>query len=61
MTKIIDIRRAGNNVRLTIECLNGKTFINLQLHLNNPPGPAYVAVHNTAVQVDLPKPYYFEN
>ena len=85
MTKLLDLRRAGNNARLTVECQNGKTFINLQLHLNNPPGPAYprqrprpspsrlrrrarreqarttaaaiAAVHDTAVQVDLPKLY----
>ena len=26
MIKIIDLRRTGNNARLTVECLNGKTF-----------------------------------
>ena len=41
MTKLLNPRRAGKNARLTIECLDGKTYVNLQLHLESPPEPVY--------------------
>ena len=41
ITKLINLRRAGMNARLTVECQDGKTYIDLQLHLENPPGPVH--------------------
>ena len=59
MIKIIDLRRTGNNARLTVECLNGKTF-NFQparRELARATAAANAAVHWTAFKVDLPKHY----
>ena len=55
MIKIIDLRRTGNNARLTVECLNGKTF-NFQPARREPAratAAANAAVHWTAFKVDL--------
>ena len=41
VTKLLNLRRDGNDARLTLECRHGKTFIDLQLYIDNPPGPAH--------------------
>ena len=41
MGKLLNLRRAGKNAQLTIECKHGKTYVNLQLYLEDPPGPVH--------------------
>ena len=43
MTKLLNLRRAGNNTRFTVKRKGGKTIIDIQLHIEIPrPSPSYL-------------------